>query len=42
MMLQAIALAITFVPGFAIDILTERFIRPILEEFALVGTPAST
>jgi hypothetical protein len=40
MMLQAIALAITCVVGFAFDNLTESFICLILEEFALVVNPA--
>ena len=39
MMLQAIALAITSFSGFAFENLTGRFIRLVLEEFALVGNP---
>jgi hypothetical protein len=39
-MLQAITLAITCFTCFASDNFTARFIRFILEEFALVGDPA--
>jgi hypothetical protein len=38
-MLQAIALAITCFSCFVFESLTEKFIRLVLEEFALVGTP---
>jgi hypothetical protein len=41
-MLQAIALAITGDISLAIENLTERFIRLVLEEFELVGNPGRT
>jgi hypothetical protein len=36
---QATALAITCLIGFAFNNLAERFIRLVLEEFALLGNP---
>jgi hypothetical protein len=39
-MLQTIALAITRSLCFAFEDLPERYIRLVLEEFALVGNPA--